>query len=80
MSNAGYGNHDAPPPAPAGQAAASGRPAVALTDSAGRPLPMDRTVPAPEAVAGNTEAGSATPGAGALSDSGNGGDVDPGAG
>ena len=80
MSNAGYGNHDAPPPAPGGVDTASGRPPVALTDSSGRPLPVEKTVPAGDAVARRDDAGSATPGAGVLPDGGAGGEVDPGAG
>ena len=69
MSNAGYGNHDAPPPN-ADPKTAGTREADAAKDGTNAP-------PAPAAAARRD---ASTPGAGALADGRQGDDVDPGVG
>ena len=71
MSNAGYGNHDAPPP--------NADPKTSGTHKAD--AAKDGTNPSPSATpapAGRRDA--STPGAGALADGRQGDDVDPGVG
>lgn len=69
MSNAGYGNHDAPPP--------NADPKTPGTREAD--APKDGTNAAPNPAAAERRDAS-TPGAGALADGRQGGDVDPGVG
>lgn len=71
MSNAGYGNHDAPPP-DAAPTTPGKREAEAAKDGT---KPSPSATPAP---AGRRDA--STPGAGALADGRQGDDVDPGVG
>lgn len=71
MSNAGYGNHDAPPP--------NADPKTPVTREAD--AAKDGTNAAPSSSPPATDRrGSSTPGAGALADGRQGGDVDPGVG
>ncbi len=72
MSNAGYGNHDAPPPD-----AESKTPGAAKTE-----VPEDGTNAAPSSApaAAAERRDASTPGEGALSDGAQGDDVDPGVG
>lgn len=78
MSNAGYGNHDAPPPNAANTDVKRPGPAGAETAKDGtNAAPSSAAASAPDA-AGRRDV--STPGAGALEEGRQGDDVDPGVG